>query len=356
MSSKSSQIYNSMDRKTAKEKLSLTGAHMRSAACVVLVTLVLVGSGLAAPCRYLLPGDLNSDCKVNFADLSIFADHWLIDCNQLPLDPACVDNSLDAQKFQLFVIENALEGFRSDFGDYPVSTKNDSIWGFIGSDSNAYLGANKLAEACVGMDLLGFHPNSYFRSDGLGLRPDGTGGYESYQVYHADTDDPGNALGQFAETAEENVAARRGPYVELEHFRVFRLEDIYEDVGPFNGSTLVLCDVFEKDRSSGKKTGMPILYFRARTNLAEQDYSDGIEDDIYYYPDNQALLELGSAENQLIPHPLSDGVDDWLDFENMILNPLFPIKRPYRSDSYILISAGHDGLYGTSDDIFNFDL
>ena len=29
--------------------------------------------------------------------------------------------------------------------------------------------------------------------------------------------------------------------------------------------------------------------------------------------------------------------------------------RPYRMDSYILMSAGFDGLYGTRDDIFNFE-
>ena len=31
------------------------------------------------------------------------------------------------------------------------------------------------------------------------------------------------------------------------------------------------------------------------------------------------------------------------------------MPRPYRADSYILISAGYDGLYGTRDDICNFD-
>ena len=30
------------------------------------------------------------------------------------------------------------------------------------------------------------------------------------------------------------------------------------------------------------------------------------------------------------------------------------IKRPYRDDSFILISAGKDGQYGTSDDLMNF--
>ena len=27
---------------------------------------------------------------------------------------------------------------------------------------------------------------------------------------------------------------------------------------------------------------------------------------------------------------------------------------PYNADSYILMSAGRDGLFGTSDDIYNF--
>jgi hypothetical protein len=31
-----------------------------------------------------------------------------------------------------------------------------------------------------------------------------------------------------------------------------------------------------------------------------------------------------------------------------------PIERPHNKDSYILISAGWDGIYGTRDDVFNF--
>lgn len=31
------------------------------------------------------------------------------------------------------------------------------------------------------------------------------------------------------------------------------------------------------------------------------------------------------------------------------------ISRPYRSGSFILVSAGKDGQYGTADDIFNFN-
>ena len=42
-------------------------------------------------------------------------------------------------------------------------------------------------------------------------------------------------------------------------------------------------------------------------------------------------------------------------FYNYITDPkVAAIPWPYRPDSYILISAGADGLYGTSDDICNF--
>ena len=102
---------------------------------------------------------------------------------------------------------------------------------------------------------------------------------------------------------------------------------------------------------------MPILYYRARKEFISQDYTDaeGIEDDIYYYPDNQALLELGTAGNDILKHPLGDGLDDLRDFENMILDERITVmKRPHRSDTYILISAGPDGLYGTADDICNY--
>jgi len=40
---------------------------------------------------------------------------------------------------------------------------------------------------------------------------------------------------------------------------------------------------------------------------------------------------------------------------DMILNPnINVLKRPYRADSFILLSAGPDALYGTPDDILNF--
>ena len=102
---------------------------------------------------------------------------------------------------------------------------------------------------------------------------------------------------------------------------------------------------------------MPVLYYKARTGYTRQEWDDGlgIVDDVYNYEDNEALLNLGSATSAPLPHPLADTTNDFEDFENMILNPeVAMIKKPYRAESYLLISAGKDGLYGTSDDICNF--
>lgn len=304
------------------------------------------------------------------------------------------------QKAQFHSIEAALGMFSAEdrYGRYPES--NDNVDLLDPTKDNQYdiplgvpyCGANKLAEAIVGLDFLGFHPNSDFRSNNTFSHPEPdepTGMLHDAPTYHADTPyEPDNPL--YVETAAENVKARWGPFVELENANAFMVTDIYDQdaiegpgIGDFDPdrANLVLCDVFAKKRHASKKTGMPILYYRARTNFTQQDWEarpeqplGGIIDDIYYYIDNYNLLALGSAETPGNWHPLANGLpgdgggdlsagnpnpeswDDWRDFESMILNPqVTAIKRPYRAGSYILISAGKDGLYGTPDDIFNFD-
>lgn len=263
------------------------------------------------------------------------------------------------QSAQFHSIEVAVDMFvaNSGYGTYPPSDDNQFDLNPppapLGPDPMAYGGAQKLAEALVGLDLLGYHPESAFRSDGQNLDTLG----QVYRVYPQ----PGMAT-------RKNIEARKGPFIELENANAFRMAEIYQNTGSFDPnpltSSFVLCDVYKKNRISGKKTGMPILYYRARTTYFEQRSDrvlppagpDNIDDDIYYYRDNVNLLALGTPENGS-PHIL-DGSDlpaDWLRFEDMILNKdITTVSRPYRAGSYILISAGKDGLYGTADDMTNF--
>jgi probable HAF family extracellular repeat protein len=45
---------------------------------------------LLIPCLYRLAGDLNNDCRVDFADFAVMAENWLVDCVLDPTNPACV--------------------------------------------------------------------------------------------------------------------------------------------------------------------------------------------------------------------------------------------------------------------------
>jgi prepilin-type N-terminal cleavage/methylation domain-containing protein len=64
-----------------------------------------------------------------------------------------------AQKAQITVIDTALDAFRQDYGDYPPSDQYNGIGNTTGL---IYCGAQKLTEALLGWDLMGFHPQTRF--------------------------------------------------------------------------------------------------------------------------------------------------------------------------------------------------
>ncbi len=245
------------------------------------------------------------------------------------------------QMAQLNAIDTAIELFNSEFDGYPDSSA-------MGPDGVAYCGAMKLCEAVMGQDLLGFHPDSIFRADGTdGFRP----------LYpDANTVTP--------EVYRNNLSMRKGPYLPLESANAFMIRDLYGDPGPFAPRHFVLCDVFNRvtHRATGKKVGMPILYYKANTANTRHNTADPADpQNIYNFRDNQALLMLGKPWDQAatasIPHRLAvdqgrQGVRFYMNTKN---DKVTTASRPYRADTYILISAGWDGEYGTPDDICNFE-
>ena len=282
------------------------------------------------------------------------------------------------QRAQFHSIDVGVELYKSEYGAYPESKDNsiDTVSSPENpNDNTPYCGANKLAEAMVGRDLLGFHPQSDFRSDGLNTIVDNLGVTQAdTPIYHAFT-----AVTDW-ETADDNIKARTGPYVDLENANAYAMDEVYGNSntlfpggfsnnysmdttnGAVNSYPLVLCDVYAKKRSgsNSKKTGTPILYYRARSNYTMQQFDsapDALEDDIYYYDDNSNLIALGMPDDG-ISFTLETGNngDPYENFENMIINEnVQTIRRPYRADTYILVSAGKDGDFGTADDIFNFE-
>ncbi len=229
------------------------------------------------------------------------------------------------QKAQFTTIGLALTTFKNDHGDYPRSD-----WPLPPAPGSDYCGAQKLTEALLGWDMLGFHPKSDFRSNG----------HNDDGVFIYNVDNP------------VFFDQRRGPYLELATADAFRLGNIFNNTASLAPNTFVLCDVFGAKKillANGKtaRAGTPILYYRANT-------SGRTIREIYNALDNDAIVNIKQSVDGKI-HPLADTGNQYQYFYNYILDPKISARPwPYRPGSYILISAGADGLYGTGDDIRNF--
>ncbi|MBA7666401.1 hypothetical protein ES703_74481 [subsurface metagenome] len=221
------------------------------------------------------------------------------------------------QKAQFYSIGIAIDLFNAEWDGYPPSEAVDGA-------NNPYCGAMKLAEAMVGQDSWGFNPDSDFTA--------------------------GNPAGLYHDLT--NLSGRK-QYLKLEGANAERIGNLYSEP-PFDPCEVVLCDVYAHRTHTGVRKGMPILYYRANTsNTSHSPTTDPLSANIYNYQDNEELtLNLQTYDEE--PH--------WLNlptFYEEIRNKKIEIHRPYRADSFILISAGFDGKYGLdadgkTDDVLNY--
>jgi hypothetical protein len=218
---------------------------------------------------------------------------------------------------QLHSMDAALELFNSEFNHYPPSEANDPA-------GQPYCGAMKLAEAMMGQDLLGCPSNSVFSRDGISAA--------GMLLYPSDISTMAPAL------QSVSLKDRRGPFLPPENANAFRLADIYGKgkTGPFLENSLVLCDTFARERRSGTKTGMPILYYRANPAGTMHDVNNPDNpQNIYSYKDNLALINLGVPGDPNAVHPLADPRRFYLNTQS---DKRGGPAQPYRKDSFILIS------------------
>jgi type II secretory pathway pseudopilin PulG len=244
------------------------------------------------------------------------------------------------QKAQFHSIEVALGLFNAEHDGYPGS---DALDGSTPAGGVPYSGTLKLCEAMMGQDLVGFHPSSRFRAD----KTDGA--TPPNQLYV-----PATANG------------RIGPYLELENANPYKLKNLYGagNTTPFDGELFALGDVYTSvfHKETGKRIGMPILYFRANISNVLHDAASP-DASIYNFLDNDELVKLGIPAQPQVAHPMaSQGTtrynqlpaDPGIFYEHIKNEKITTMSRPYRSDSFILLSAGFDGEYGTRDDVYNF--
>jgi hypothetical protein len=243
-------------------------------------------------------------------------------------------------------LDQGIIAFKQDYGDYPPSRGNGSI-------PEDYCGAMTLTEALLGWDLMGFHPESEWRAD---AGPGGSG------IYDADD----NA----------NLERRRDRYIDIDSVDPHRFCNIYyEDFTPnVDTRRYVICDVFSKKRittssNEVKRVGTPVVYFKANISGTEMD---GSSNSRYHYYDNQIIFNRQVYEKNY-NHDLADSgttrpgasitgsnlfYSGSPDYQYKVIDKEVTEASgrpwPHRPDSYILISAGPDGNFGTEDDVTNF--
>ncbi len=260
------------------------------------------------------------------------------------------------QKAVLHSLETGLELFAKDFDGYPDSTAVVDGGKFVS-------GAQHLVEAMVGRDGRGFDPKTNWNP----IVPDPA-------VTDLYTDVP------------KSLNRRMGPYIEIKDISArLVFPDLY-DVDPvtvYSGTGTgkerapVFVDIFRHRRitlpsGSSVWVGNPIVYFKA--NAASRFFRDTSQPDIskwtYNYLDNQEIFKLGTVKDPAVEHrfdpayidPDTAVTDQGQEFfYKYITNPkatqtgTVEYYRPYNAKTFILMSAGYDGIFGTKDDVTNFN-
>lgn len=268
--------------------------------------------------------------------------------------------------------------------------KNQGVAGDQGNNIRI-AGAGLLVWALAGADMQGTPGFRPFRS--------------ASALWSMDTDDTNTVNNEGAYALDPNTKspkfARSGPYVDMSKVKVTGL------VKKGGAASFDIPAEVEAREQSGQAAavrkypmfldghGFPILYYRADAagvKVADVAKKGGnpqppIGDlrGIYHYNDNDALLgtpeppslsgggpdptlilrptKLATNKIHKLPfEPLANNAnpqanpDPSLGFIQYIRNKGVSAKfSPYNADSYLLISPGEDGRYGTADDIANFE-
>jgi prepilin-type N-terminal cleavage/methylation domain-containing protein len=298
-----------------------------------------------------------------------------------------------AIKAQLNAMEVGLESFHGDEGKYPPSNANfyakdpsnpattdlTDLWEVANSQTVLMQGAQLLVDALVGRDLLGYDPRA------------------------------GTVLGAGSPNVEsrwDSQRDRRQPYIPVDGVDLSSADKLPEDgygkvpiVATTNGEPqptidTLLCRVF-KD-----KFGWPILYYRASATATQNTpivqtgqnsqanfYGDGVFDGVDNAVFTSYLACTAGAQPPSAPgaHRICDANQDLAltgappayptgltslqnthrfaeyirslratTYDTTQNPPTIKWPRAVKADRFILLSAGKDGIYGTLDDVANF--
>jgi len=293
-----------------------------------------------------------------------------------------------AIKAQQYAISQGLQMFHNDFGYYPSSLPQTEEGVNAGSRTEVGLnpedypvtGAHRLAFALLGRD-----------KQGCPAKTGASGDASTYSVPDDDSNtQPDSLTGWYYSTPANGAAAgafnaewigpadgdwgtptcktaRKGPYVEAEGLSVVADESLGIVSGTGKDYVWLLCDKYETSAdvdvaaAADYQRHSAIVYFSAnargnkiKANASTGEYTGNFENDnIYFWQDNQNILA------SQFHNVNGDANVDQLDFWAFIEDPKAKIGAntcmPHNKESFLLISRGNDGLYGTDDDIINWE-
>jgi len=261
------------------------------------------------------------------------------------------------QKGEFHGMEVSIELFQNEFNFYPDSAR-------VNGGSDYTCGAQRLAEAMEGRDEEGFHPKS---------------------KWHPDLEDSTYPLYDVA--ANDTRKQRKPVYFELKHSGFYTPEQLWGagSTGSLQADKCpLITDVFVRNRPADTtidgKVGSPVLYFKAdptkrfRVDSSRQVVDPATQTEyeqwIYNFDDNIDLLNLkclrdpdnDDTDPGIPPHYVArddySGASDAELFYRILTQRQDTdsgFYRPYNKDTFILISAGWDGIFGTKDDLTNFN-
>lgn len=308
-----------------------------------------------------------------------------------------------ATKSTLSSISTGLEMFKADGrigGAYPPSVSDRDPAGASGSarlvddpytrasgrtlGTFEITGAGLLVWALAGADRLGSPGFKPFRTGNQ--NPNGLWSEDTDGTFDSGTPTQSGAYALYPSTDStrggQPVHTRAGPYVDIQKVKTSQLvRDNFEveaerrvigPTAPLNRPYPMFLDAF----------GFPILYFRADPagpNLADRDprginSNNAAQRGRYHFQDNKQLLagssgyqplklKAGAAAHKLTwtsgqgYAPITGAVDpQQFGFAAYIRDPNVNAKNaPQNADTFLLISPGADGVYGTGDDVTNFE-
>ena len=266
-------------------------------------------------------------------------------------------------RMKLNTISSALESFNGDQGFYPQSSIENALIDDKGAGStdgvinendptrrdrhDTYIdtGAHRLVRALMGADGLGYQQNGYYAVDSNTGQPVDSSGKSAKRNNYLDTEGfeikSMNVNGD-AETIAAKVEDVSGTY----------------DTSTHGSAWLNTNPVIRDDLT---RNSMPILYYKA--NKRNYLMASADKTGIYNYSDNSLFTEVTGMDIQFslsgtVTKSLNNFAYYIWDTNSGQIDGIQTERakaRPSKKDSFILITAGKDGKYGTADDISSFD-